>query len=58
MISCLSLWGPTPLIKGRCPEGTEGIGTVAPTKSVTERAIYPRTTFSEISLRASAASMS
>ena len=25
-----SPWGPTPLVKGRCPEGTEGIGKGAP----------------------------
>ena len=25
----LPLWGPIPLIKGKCPEGTKGIGILA-----------------------------
>ena len=29
-----SSWGPTPLVKGRCPEGTEGIGTGAPVRTL------------------------
>ena len=29
-----SPWGPTPLVKGRCPEGTEGIGTGAPVRTL------------------------
>ena len=31
----LPLWGPIPLVKGKCPEGTKGIGILARAQAMT-----------------------